>query len=87
MSDSMKEYRITVRLPGELRERIREAAHRNGARASDIVRGAVERFFAAETDEITAYERARRAGLIGAVPNADRDLSTNPKYFDGFGVS
>jgi predicted DNA-binding protein len=81
----MKESRITVRLPAELRRRLKAAANRSGARESDIVRGAVERQFAAEDEEITAYDRAKRAGLIGAIAGTARDLSTNPKHFDGFG--
>jgi predicted DNA-binding protein len=83
----MKEYRITVRLTAELRQRLKDAAQRSGTRESDIVRGAVERHFAAEDERITAYERAKNAGLIGAVRGASRDLSTNPKHFDGFGSS
>ncbi len=83
----MKDYRITVRLTAELRRRLKDAAHRSGTRESDIVRGAVERQFAAEEREITAFERAKNAGLIGAVRGARRDLSTNPKHFRGFGNS
>jgi predicted DNA-binding protein len=83
----IKDYRITVRLPAELRRRLKDAANRHGTRESEIVRKAVERQFAAEDDEITAYEHAKKAGLIGAVRGADRDLSTNPKHLDGFGGS
>jgi predicted DNA-binding protein len=83
----MKDDRITVRLPAELRHRVKDAARRNGTGESDIVRQAVERQFAAENDEITAYERAKKAGLIGIVRGACRDLSTNRKHFDGFGGS
>jgi predicted DNA-binding protein len=88
MSDRhMKDYRITVRLPRELRRRLKDAAHRRGTRESDVVRGAVERQLAAEDDGITAYERAKKAGMIGAVQGASRDLSTNPRHFEGFGAS
>jgi predicted DNA-binding protein len=87
MSDEMKNDRITVRLPAELRRRLKAAARRNGTRESDIVRGAVERQFAAEEEVTTAYEHAKKAGLIGAVRGASRDLSTNAKHFDGFGDS
>ena len=91
MSDKMKDDRITVRFPAELHRRLKDAAQRNGMRASEIVRKAVERQFAAEDDELTAYERAEKAGLIGAVrrlsPDLSPDLSTNPKHFDGFGDS
>ena len=83
----MKDHRITVRLPAEMRRRLKTAARRRGTRESDLVRGAVERQLAAEDDALTAYDYAKKAGLIGAVKGAARDLSTNPKYFDGFGGS
>ena len=41
----------------------------------------------ADTEE-TAYDVARRAGLIGCIKGAPRsstDLSTNPKHMEGFG--
>ena len=83
----MKDSRITVRFPAELRQRLKAAAHRSGTRESDLVRGAVERQLATEEDSLTAYERAKKAGLIGAVRGASRYLSTNPAHFDGFGGS
>lgn len=83
----MKEYRFTVRLSAELRQRLKAAAHRSGARESEVVRLAVERVLAAESEQLTAYDRAKEAGLIGAVKRASRDLSTNPRHFDGFGRS
>lgn len=88
MSDGqMKDYRITVRFPAELRQRLKAAARRSGRRESDLVRGAVEQQLAAYDDTPTAYEYAKRAGLVGAVRGASRDLSTNPQHFDGFGSS
>ena len=81
----MKNDRITVRFPADLRRRLRSAAHRTGTRESDLVRSAVERQLAAEDETLTAYERAKKAGLIGIVRGASRDLSTNPEHFDGFG--
>jgi predicted DNA-binding protein len=81
----MRDYRITVRLSAELRRRVKYAAHRSGVRESDVVRGAIERQFAAEDEAATAYERAKKAGVIGIVRGASRDLSTNPKHMDGFG--
>jgi len=83
----MKDPRITVRFPPELRRRLRAFARRSGTRESDVVRGAVELQLAAEERSLTAYERAKKAGLIGAVKGTARDLSTNPKYSDGFGGS
>jgi predicted DNA-binding protein len=83
----MKDHRITVRLSPETRRRLRAAARRAGTRESDLVRGAVELQLAAEESSLTAYEHAKKAGLIGAVKGTIRDLSTNRKYFDGFGGS
>lgn len=81
----MKDYRITVRFPAELRRRLKAAARRSGTRESDLVRTAVERQLSAEEDALTAYEHAKKAGLVGAVQGATRDLSTNRRHFDGFG--
>jgi predicted DNA-binding protein len=85
MSDEMKDFRITVRLTAELRQRLKAAARRRGERESDLVRGAVERQLAAEDESLSAYGHAKKAGLIGVVKGASRDLSTNPAHFNGFG--
>lgn len=74
-----------MRFPAELRRRLKAAAQRHGTRESDLVRGAVERQLASEEDALTAYEQAKKAGLIGAVRGASPDLSTNPAHFEGFG--
>jgi predicted DNA-binding protein len=81
----MKDQRISVRLPGELRQRLRQSAHRNGVRESELIREAVERQFAAEDQEITTYELAQRSGLVGVVSRAPKDLSTNRRHLEGFG--
>lgn len=81
----MKDHRITVRLSADLHRQLRAAALRNGTRESDLVREAVERQLATGDTELTAYDRAQRAGLIGIVRKAPKDLSTNPKYLEGFG--
>jgi predicted DNA-binding protein len=83
----MKDHRITVRFPAELHRRLKSVARRTGARESSLIRAAVERQLAAEDDALTAYQHAERAGLIGAVKGAPRDLSTNPRHFEGFGGS
>jgi predicted DNA-binding protein len=67
MADTVKDDRITVRSPAELRRRLKDAARRNGVRQSDIVRTGVERHFSEKDNELTAYDRAKNAGLIGAV--------------------
>ena len=83
----MKETRVTVRFPAELRQRLKVAARRSGARESDLVREAVEERLATEDAELTPYDYAKKAGLIGAVRQGPRDLSTNRKHFEGFGRS
>lgn len=35
----------------------------------------------------SAYDLAESAGLIGCVLRAPKDLSTNSRYFEGFGKS
>jgi predicted DNA-binding protein len=83
----MKDHRVTVRFPAELRQKLKDAAHRTRTRESELVRGAVERQLAAEEEALTAYEHVRKAGLIGAVRGAAPDLSTNPRHLDKFGSS
>jgi predicted transcriptional regulator len=81
----MRDHRITVRLSAETRRKLKAAARRRGRRESDLVRDAVELRLAEEAGSPSAYEYAKKAGLIGAVKGAPRDLSTNANYFDGFG--
>jgi predicted DNA-binding protein len=83
----MKDHRISVRLSQETRRRLRAAARRRGTRESDLIRKAVEVQLTAEETSLTAYDHAKKAGLIGMVKGTVRDLSTNRKYFEGFGNS
>ena len=70
----MQDQRITVRFSPEMRRRLKAAARRGGTRESDLVRSAVELQLAAEEGLLTAYEHAKKAGLIGAVKGTVRDL-------------
>jgi predicted DNA-binding protein len=83
----MKDQRISVRLSLDTRSRLRAAARRSGKRESDLIRSAVELTLSEEEASLTAYDHARKAGLIGAARGTIRDLSTNPKHFEGFGRS
>ncbi len=86
LSDKVKnDYRITVRLSGELRQRLKDAA-------IEVAHGSPKSFekqssssSRPKTTKSLAYERAKKAGLIGVVHGACRDLRTNPKHLDGFG--
>ncbi|MBI3407083.1 MAG: ribbon-helix-helix protein, CopG family [Planctomycetes bacterium] len=77
--------RITIRLDVELRKRLARLAQKKGKRESDIVREALEAHCAEIDKTPTCYELASRLGIIGVVKDAPRDLSTNPKHFEGFG--
>lgn len=83
----MKDQRITVRFSRETRRKLRAAARRSGTGESDVIRNAVERQLEAEESSGATYDQAKKAGLIGAVKGTVRDLSTNRRYFDGFGGS
>jgi hypothetical protein len=49
------------------------------------VRVALETYLAQGGISRSAYELAEEAGLIGCVRRAPKDLSTNPRHFEGFG--
>jgi predicted DNA-binding protein len=83
----MKDQRITVRFSPDMRRRLQAAARRVGKRESDLVREAVDLRLSAVESTLTAYDHAKKAGLIGAVKAKVRDLSTNPRHLTGFGGS
>ena len=79
--------RITVRLPAALQARLERRAKLSGKTESELVRESVEAHLAEEPERESAYDLAKRLGLVGCVKNAPSDLSTNPKYMEGFGKS
>jgi len=90
MSDKrfdMASQRISVRISGPLGQRLREQSVRKGQSESELVREALETYLAGTTGEPSAYELAKRAGLIGIMRRGPKDLSTNPRHFRGFGKS
>jgi predicted DNA-binding protein len=83
MSD-MATNRITIRIPEALEKKLRKRAHLNGQSESEIVREALENYLQQSSGE-SAYDIAKRLGVIGRFKGLPKDLSTNPKYFEGFG--
>jgi predicted DNA-binding protein len=79
--------RISVRVPGGIARRLKERSRATGTRESQVVREALEQYLSQDRMEETAYDLLQRAGLIGCVYDAPRDLSTNKRYFKGFGKS
>ncbi len=80
----MASSRISVRIGRQLRQRIREEASRTRKRESDLVREALEKHLLHNRRE-SCYDIARRLKLIGCARGLPPDLSTNARYFEGFG--
>jgi len=85
MSDVASE-RITVRVPATLGSRLRDRSRMKGQTPSDLVRVALENYLGERSSTGSAYDLAKAAGLIGCVRRAPKDLSTNPRHFEGFGT-
>jgi predicted DNA-binding protein len=83
MSD-MPGRRITIRVPETLETKLKGRARVQGRPESQLVREALETYLGQGTEPRPAYELAEEAGLIGCVRRAPKDLSTNPKHFEGF---
>jgi metal-responsive CopG/Arc/MetJ family transcriptional regulator len=81
----MASQRISVRISGGIARRLKERSRATGARESQVVREALEQYLSEKRTDETTYDLLRGAGLIGCVGGAPRDLSTNKKYFKGFG--
>ena len=83
----MSSQRISVRVSGGIARRLKERSTATGAHESQVVREALEQYLSEKRTEETTFDLLREAGLIGCVNGAPRDLSTNKKYFKGFGES
>jgi predicted DNA-binding protein len=86
MSD-MKEYRLSVRVNAGLRQRLSAAAKKAGKPESDIVREALDARLEPAKRRESALDAMKRLGLVGMIKDGPPDLSTNKKYFEGFGES
>ncbi|MGB8459532.1 MAG: hypothetical protein WCE50_17540, partial [Candidatus Acidiferrum sp.] len=78
---------ISVRVPGGIARRLKERSRTSGTRESQVVREALEEYLSKDDDEETAYDRARKARLIGCIRGGRKDVSTNKSLFKGFGKS
>jgi len=86
MSD-MASQRITVRVPAALGVRLKDRSRLIGETPSEIVRAALENYFNNGGGGRSAYDLAKAAGIIGCARAGPKDLSTNPRHFEGFGKS
>jgi metal-responsive CopG/Arc/MetJ family transcriptional regulator len=80
----MRSYRITVRVPKPLAARLKQRSRAEGKTRSELVRIALEKYLGKAKSGRTAYDMAKEVGIIGCVDGLP-DLSTNPRYFEGFG--
>jgi predicted DNA-binding protein len=83
----MASQRLSVRISLGLSQRLRRHSRKRGKPESEIVREALENFLNAAMKEPSAYDVAMELGLIGCAKGLPKDLSTNPKYMEGFGKS
>lgn len=83
----MPAQRISVRISAELDERLQREASALGRAESEVVREALEQYFSTKERPETCYDLAEKLGLIGCAKGTPKDLSTNRKYFKGFGKS
>jgi predicted DNA-binding protein len=90
MSD-MASGRITIRVPEGLGRQLRHRSRLHGLPESTLVREALETYLGQSAEARPAFELAEEAGLIGCIrqgaKSLPRDLSANPKHFEGFGKS
>ena len=77
--------RINVRVETRLKQQLEAEAREKGVRPSDIVRQALEEHVQKQTPRESAYDLAKRLGIIGVFKGGPSDLSTNPAHMEGFG--
>lgn len=76
---------ISLKLPESLHAKLERVAKQRGLNKSALVRGAIEQYISGRiptTKPVSALELA--GDLVGCLEGPG-DLSTNPKYMDGFG--
>ena len=77
--------RINVRVDDQVKHQLEAEARERGVNPSVIVRQALEEHFRNRKPPETCYDVAMRLGIIGSAKGLPPDLSTNPKYMEGFG--
>jgi len=77
----MSSVRVSIRIPAE----IREAIENEGRTISQVVREGLDRHVRKVSKQRSCYDLAEQLGLIGAMAQAPKDLSTAKRHFRGFG--
>ncbi|MDX2179142.1 MAG: CopG family transcriptional regulator [Bryobacteraceae bacterium] len=88
LSDMPAPRKISVQLDGDLSARLRRSARERKVKEAALVREAIEKHLTLGADlGESAYDMAKRLGILGSVKGLPPDLATNPKYMEGFGES
>jgi predicted transcriptional regulator len=81
----MTSRRLSIRLSQALEKQLKALVRKTHRTESQLVREAIEDYCRNHAKQPTAYDVFKAAGLIGTARGLPSDLSTNPKYMEGFG--
>jgi len=77
--------RLTIQRSTPIRDSLRGLSKSSGKSEPELARTAIVAFLQRVEAAPSCYEVALKAGLIGCFNSGLGDLSTNPKYMQGFG--
>ncbi len=77
--------RINVRVDPRLKHQLEAEAREKGVSPSDIIRQALQEHVQKQPPHESAYDLAKRLGILGSAKGLPADLSTNPAHMEGFG--
>jgi predicted DNA-binding protein len=75
---------ISLKVPDALHKKLERFAKKGRLTKSDLIRTAIETYLNGEEDKVPVSFLAAAGKLLGCVEGPG-DLSTNPKYMEGFG--
>ena len=81
----MTNPRISVRLDKATERKLKDEVQATGKNLSELVHEALAAYLQNRSQPETCLDLARRHGLVGRAKRLPSDLSTNRKYFEGFG--
>jgi len=87
MQRRAKTKRLSIRLTRDIDAELRKRSAATGKSESLIVREALESHLAETAPQETAFELAKRLGIIGKAKHLPSDLSTNTAHMEGFAKS
>jgi hypothetical protein len=77
--------RINVRVDKRLKQELEAEAGEKGVSPSAVVREVLEEHIRRRTPGESAYDIAKRLGILGSAKGLPADLSTNRGHMEGFG--